>query len=237
FVRNKFEMEVECDLNTDSNDGSSQQNNKLVREPEKVLNVKEEHRGIIYLSFIPPGLNVQKVRKIFSEFGEVTNIYLEPEKKHTKKGNKKVVKVRSYTEGWVEFRKKKIAKKIAAMLNGRQVGGKRRHQYYDSIWNIKYLHRFKWSHLRDQLDYEKALRDQRLRLEVGQAKKEANFYINMHEEFKRRNKRRENVDEEVLLKRDDYYRSKQRQTDEKIREQKNETIEGVDVELLKKIFK
>lgn len=39
---------------------------------------KTRKRGIIYLSTIPPYMNVAKIREIFSEFGEVGRIYLQP---------------------------------------------------------------------------------------------------------------------------------------------------------------
>ena len=46
-----------------------------------------------------------------------------------------------YLEGWIEFKKKRIAKQVAESLNNAQVGGKRRSPYYESLWNIKYLNR------------------------------------------------------------------------------------------------
>ena len=39
---------------------------------------KTRKRGIIFLSTIPPYMNVAKIREIFSEFGEVGRIYLQP---------------------------------------------------------------------------------------------------------------------------------------------------------------
>lgn len=62
-------------------------------------------------------------------------------------GNKK----RNYTEGWVEFTDKRTAKKVALMLNNNPVGGKKRSYYYDDLWNIKYLHKFKWSHITEKI--------------------------------------------------------------------------------------
>lgn len=39
---------------------------------------KTRKRGIVYLSTIPPYMNVAKIREIFSEFGDVGRIYLQP---------------------------------------------------------------------------------------------------------------------------------------------------------------
>lgn len=46
-----------------------------------------------------------------------------------------------FTEGWIEFKKKRIAKQVAALLNNKQIGGRKRSKFYDFIWNIKYLPR------------------------------------------------------------------------------------------------
>jgi len=93
-----------------------------------------------------------------------------------KKGNRRS-RVGFFTEGWVEFKNKKVAKKVAVCLNNTQVGGKRRYEYYDSLWNIKYLHRFRWVHLNERLAYEKAVHQQRMRTEIAQVKRETNNYI------------------------------------------------------------
>lgn len=43
-----------------------------------LLRKKTKKRGIIYLSTIPPYMNVAKIREIFSKFGEIGRIYLQP---------------------------------------------------------------------------------------------------------------------------------------------------------------
>lgn len=42
------------------------------------LKKKTRKRGIIYLSTIPPYMNVAKIREIFGQFGEVGRVYLQP---------------------------------------------------------------------------------------------------------------------------------------------------------------
>lgn len=61
-------------------------------------------------------------------------------------GNKKT----KYVEGWVEFEDKKLARQLAAALNGTQVGGKKGNFWYDDLWNMLYLPRFKWHHLTER---------------------------------------------------------------------------------------
>ncbi|XP_042898979.1 uncharacterized protein [Parasteatoda tepidariorum] len=126
--------------------------------------------GIIYLNFIPRYITVTKVREIFSDFGEVRRIFLKPEKTRPGKQGK------IFTEGWVEFTKKKVAKRVAECLNGTQVGGKRRTPYYDSLWSIKYLPKFQWSHLSGKKAYEKSKKVHKMKAEISKIKREINFY-------------------------------------------------------------
>ena len=63
------------------------------------------------------------------------------------------------------------------MLNNNQIGGKKRNPWYDEIWNIKYLPKFRWAHLNERLAYERAVHEQRMRTEIAQAKREASFHI------------------------------------------------------------
>lgn len=88
-----------------------------------------------------------------------------------KKGKRKVAK--KFVEGWVEFERKHVAKKVARLLTNTKVSDKKRSKQYDHIWNIKYLKNFKWVHLHERLAYEKAARRQKLRTEIQLAKKKS----------------------------------------------------------------
>jgi ESF2/ABP1 family protein len=109
--------------------------------------------GVVYLSRIPPFMKPQKVRDLLSRFGAIGRVFLAPEdpKAHAKRvkfgGNKK----RNFVEGWVEFLNKRDAKTAAETLNTQIVGGKKGSYYYDDLWNIKYLKKFKWHHLQAQI--------------------------------------------------------------------------------------
>ena len=37
------------------------------------------------------------------------------------------------------------------MLNGNQMGGKRRSAYHYDLWSLKYLPKFKWDHLTEEI--------------------------------------------------------------------------------------
>jgi len=59
----------------------------------------------------------------------------------TKREKQKKKPAKHFSEGWVEFKSKKLAKQVAAMLNNKQIGGPKKSRFYDHIWNIKYLPR------------------------------------------------------------------------------------------------
>ncbi|XP_002070970.2 pre-rRNA-processing protein esf2 [Drosophila willistoni] len=140
---------------------------------------KKRKKGIIYISNIPKHMNVIRIREILGEMGKIGRVYLQPEKQL---GNKKKSKRKKYnihfTEGWVEFESKRVAKQIVPMLNNKQISTRKKSQFYDSLWSMKYLPRFKWVHLTERMNYEQAVHKQRLQTEVSQARKETTFFQN-----------------------------------------------------------
>ncbi|CAF1682042.1 unnamed protein product, partial [Didymodactylos carnosus] len=75
-------------------------------------------------------MNVTIIREYFDKFGEIGRIFLQPsEKKKKQRGP-------NFTEGWIEFKRKRDAKVVAKRLNNQQVNGRRRTPWYDEIWNI-----------------------------------------------------------------------------------------------------
>lgn len=106
-------------------------------------------------------------------------VYLEAEPEHVTNTRKKTGGNRktNYTEGWVEFERKKDAKLAALALNGQLIGGKKRHnEYHDDTWTIKYLSGFKWFHLTEKLAYDQKMRQMRLKSSMSRADKELQFY-------------------------------------------------------------
>ncbi|KAL9227675.1 hypothetical protein vseg_003336 [Gypsophila vaccaria] len=83
-----------------------------------------ENKGVCYLSRIPPKMDPLKLRQLLSPFGEVLRIYLVPEDPDAGKRRKKSGGFRGqgFSEGWVEFSDKRVAKRVANMLNGEQIG-------------------------------------------------------------------------------------------------------------------
>merc|ERR1711872_612352 len=172
--------------------------------------------GVIYLSSVPEGMNVTQTTAFFSEFGRVGRVFLQPDKTDKQKGKYN----RVFSEGWVEFMSKKVARVAAERLNCQPVGGKRKSKAYEEIWNIKYLPRFKWVHLSERLAYEAAVRQQRMRTEISQVKREAEHFKNSVEKKRKKSKKIKDTEEAELPSVPFQFR--QRETEKEIKKRKRE---------------
>lgn len=152
---------------------------RLLKEIEKA-----DRKGVCYLSRIPPKMDPLKLRQLLSPYGEIQRIYLAPEDPSAQIRRKKSGGFRGqgFAEGWVEFTDKRIAKRVANMLNGEEIGGKKRSQFYYDIWNIKYLSKFKWDDLTEEIARKNATREQKLQMELSAARKERDFYLSKVEQ-------------------------------------------------------
>lgn len=123
-----------------------------------------------------------------------------------------------FTEGWVEFRKQSAAQYAAVALNNVQVGGKKRNPWYNSIWNIKFLPDFMWTDINADRELKRATYDSRLRADISQVKKQANFYASNFEKSKTLNemKKRKEKRGEIFEERTFGDGIRQRLTDEEI---------------------
>ncbi|KAM0197581.1 hypothetical protein ACHAPA_002767 [Fusarium lateritium] len=142
--------------------------------------------GVVYLSRIPPFMKPAKLRSLLEPYGTINRIFLAPEdpasyaRRVRAGGNKK----RSYTEGWVEFTKKKDAKSVCDLLNANTIGGKKGSYYHDDLWNLLYLKGFKWHNLTEQIAHENAERASRMRAEISKSTKENKEFIRNVEKAK-----------------------------------------------------
>ncbi|KAK3012819.1 hypothetical protein RJ639_010411, partial [Escallonia herrerae] len=146
----------------------------LLKEAEKA-----DKRGVCYLSRVPPHMDPLKLRQVLSQFGDIQRIYLTPEDPAARVHRKRAGGFRGqgFSEGWVEFAKRSVGKSVAKMLNGEQIGGRKRSTFYYDLWNIKYLSKFKWDDLTGEIAYKNATRVQKLALELSAAKREGDFYL------------------------------------------------------------
>ena len=146
-----------------------------------------ENRGVLYFSRIPPFMKPNKLRNLLEGMGtEVLRVYLAPEDASARAGRVRAGgnKKKNFTEAWVEFDNKRRAKRIASTLNNTPIGGGNRDFYAHDLWNVKYLHRFKWAHLTEKIAYEARVRRDKMQAELSQAKKETSFYLQKVEQAK-----------------------------------------------------
>ncbi|XP_031615055.1 activator of basal transcription 1 [Oreochromis aureus] len=204
---------------------------EVKEKKKKIKNVFQDRKcvpGIIYLGHIPPRFRPKHLRNLLSVYGEIGRIFLQPEDRQVRKRKKKAGLRRcDFTEGWVEFRDKRVAKKVAASLHNTPMGTRKRQRFSSDLWCMKYLHRFQWIHLSERLAYEQTVLNQRLRTEVSQAKRETNFYLNNVEKSARLDKlrkKRQRDGEQVEEKTWDFT---QRQTEEEIQMKKKKKKDSV----------
>ncbi|KAJ8656569.1 hypothetical protein O0I10_007646 [Lichtheimia ornata] len=188
-ISSRYDSEEEqeqqsSDSNTMNKPAGSRANkkNKLKKlTPEELEKFEKEQKrsGVCYLSRIPPFMTPQQVKKLLSHYAEVGRVFFETEDARTAARRKKYTRDRRtrFTEGWVEFKDKKRAKTLAEFLNMRQIGGRRQSPYYHDTWTIKYLPKFKWRHLTEQMAYERKAREQQLQAETAQVKRENKAYL------------------------------------------------------------
>jgi ESF2/ABP1 family protein len=164
---------------------------KLSLAKTEDFNEKLRKRGVVYVARIPPRMTPTKVKALLGEHGEVTRVYLVEEdaalrrkrrKLHGGNGSKR------YTEGWVEFASKQVAKHVAASLNASAMTHYKRSPHYGDLWSLKYLKGFKWSHLTEKVAYERRVREQKLRLETMQARRDTVAYKQLVETGKKLDK-------------------------------------------------
>ncbi|GAA5825418.1 hypothetical protein JCM3770_002128 [Rhodotorula araucariae] len=139
--------------------------------------------GLVYLSRIPPGMGPGKVKHLLSAFGDVGRIYLARADAHKDISAHKKHKQRerhqshNFKEGWVEFLDKRIARSVAEMLNAQTIGGKKSDRWHDDVWTMKYLPRFRWDQLSEQVALERATQTSLLRFHLSHSKTEQEAYL------------------------------------------------------------
>ncbi|WRT66882.1 uncharacterized protein IL334_003845 [Kwoniella shivajii] len=141
--------------------------------------------GIVYISRLPPGMTPQKVRHLMARWGEVGKVYAQRRdapsgyNPNANANNQKKQKHASanFSEAWVEFLDKSVAKTVASMLNAQVIGGKKGDRWRDDIWTMKYLSGFKWEMLGEQIAYERQAHQARLRTEITRSKTEQADYL------------------------------------------------------------
>ncbi|XP_053666003.1 uncharacterized protein LOC128715144 [Anopheles marshallii] len=161
-----------------------------------ILKKTKRKAGVVYICSIPKHMNVTILRTLLEPFGEIGRIYLQAFRKDgkvrlkTAQGKRAMVQ---YTEGWIEFLDKRVAKAIVPMLNMRPITNKKKSVFRDMMWNMKYLSGFQWVHLNERLTYERAVAKDKMREQIQQIRKEVSYHETKvhHKEIALKNAARE----------------------------------------------
>ncbi|KAF1771073.1 hypothetical protein GCK72_002898 [Caenorhabditis remanei] len=192
---------------------------------------KQKKTGVIYFTMIPPKYNVARMREYFEKRcpGQIGRIFL-ARNKHTKNPQLK------YSEGWMELKKKKIAKAIASQIDNTLIGGKGKDPVSSMLWNIRYLSGFKWVHLMEQLQYEKEVEKRRMNVEVAQARRIAAHFEEQIEKGKHLRKLEAKV-KESGGKWDTFQRDVEQKKAVKVKKERSKHVETESSELMNLIFR
>lgn len=170
-----FNTEPSIDIHNDVS-GKGFRNKKVsppLNAVDKVLKENDPSRfrrdvdktGVLYMSHVPKGMKPGDLREMLSPFGGIGRIYLAP--------SDRASSTCAFSEGWIEFNKKKDALR-AALLNTQPMPGKK---FRDRLWTLKYLKSFKWADLSAQKTYDNAVKEQRERAERSLARRQASDYL------------------------------------------------------------
>lgn len=136
-------------------------------------------RGVVYLSRVPPGLKPWSLREMLSPFGTVERTYLRAESDAARSARLRGGGSRRsrYIDGWVEFSRKRHARRVVDLLNGQPMGTKKRSRFHDDLWSLRYLRGFRWEHLNEAGGDARRERTNRVRAEVAAGRREKAFYL------------------------------------------------------------
>ena len=194
------------------------ENYKYMNQTNDELTVEElrekiRRSGVLYMSHVPVGMKIIDIRKLLDDYG-IQRCYFIPYKKKLQNVDGK--RVQAYKEGWIEFEDKIYAKLAEYQLNGKPIGGNKKCIYRDELWNLKYLHKFKWNDLVESMTLEKKIQEKKLKMEIKQSDRVNNFIVKNYEKSKKYlNKKRE------LEKNDDDDNKDSNNGDNNIKENKN----------------
>ena len=111
-----------------------------------------------------------------------------------------------FSEGWVEFLSKKVAKQAALTLNNTPVTMKRNSRFSELVWNVCYLKGFEFELLATRDTYERKVQEKLHKAELLRVRREVTDYLErserdrtnhiVTEKKKRRQKRRNDNDDD-----------------------------------------
>lgn len=134
--------------------------------------------GVLYLSRVPPGLDVGIVRSILARIGALGRVWLRAESAEAVAERRSLGGRRraGFTDGWVEFARAEDAAAAVDLLNGQPMAGAtRRGRFQNDLWCLRLLPNFSWDDLVDEACGTRRERVLRVKREVAAARREKAF--------------------------------------------------------------
>lgn len=137
--------------------------------------------GVIYLSRVPPGLELTALRSLLSRVGRVGRVWLRPVDGSSRDANatgvgggvRKRRRHTAFRDGWVEFLRQADARRAVSLLNRQPMcGAKKRGKWSNDLWAMKYLRGFTWDDLSREVFGSRRERQLKVREQVAAARRE-----------------------------------------------------------------
>lgn len=149
---------------------------KRLRAPKKD---KKSESAVVYLSRVPPGLDVGAARALLSRTGTLGRVWLRAEDAGAVAARRQLGGRRrgGFSDGWVEYTCRRDAKNAVALLNGQPMAGaKRGGRWKNDLWNLRLLPRgYSWDDLVEETCGSKRERVLRVKAAVAASRREKAF--------------------------------------------------------------
>lgn len=173
------------------------------KDVEKRLKKKRKKRvnesSVVYMSRVPPGMDMGALRARLSRMGTLGRIWLRPEDKEVVAARRELGGRRrvGFMDGWVEFHRRKDAKNAISLLNGQPMSGaKRGGRWAHDLWCLRLLPRdFTWQTLIDETGGGARERVLRVKAAVAAGRRER-VLVEEREALARRIEKRDNENQD-----------------------------------------
>ncbi len=122
-----------------------------LKRSKKKRKKRVNESSVVYMSRIPPGMDMGALRARLSRMGTLGRVWLRPEEKSVVAARRELGGRRraGFMDGWVEYHRRKDAKNAISLLNGQSMSGaKRGGRWAHDLWCLKLLPRdYTWQTL------------------------------------------------------------------------------------------
>lgn len=182
-------LSTSSDVAADASKNVKHPDVRMENEKSMKQNVSTQPQsGVIYLSRIPPGVEPNTLRSLLSGVGRTSRIWLRPiaavmshggalKKGQVDSGGRDNASQDhagdKYADGWIEFPRRRDAKRAVALLNGNPMAGaKKKGRFANDLWAMRFLPKFTWDDLSREVFGSQRERVLEVREQVADARRE-----------------------------------------------------------------